>query len=488
MPDNHFDIVIIGSGPGGYVAAIRAAQAGFRTAIIEKNKIGGTCLTIGCIPTKSIIHQADLLNDLHQSQIHKIISNCPKFDFDKIIEKSWKTAERLSKGVEYLLQENKIEVFSGTGIPQPDKKVLVLRPDTPAQEISYQYLILAMGSEPRSLPGLQTDGRHIISSNDALQLKELPRSVAIIGAGAIGLEFAYIYATFGCKVTLVEMMPHIMPQEDEELSHLMTAQLKKLKMEIFTSARILQTERDNDQVRVVFRLEIPSQGSYPTQGSYPSQDAQITPISQERIVDKVLVAIGRRPVLDGPVLSDLGIELDRGYIKVNEYGMTSVPDIFAIGDIVPGLQLAHVASEEGLRVIDYLKGNPRPIRYESIPRCIYCRPQYASSGILADSQPGLSSVVFPYQAIGKAIAIDDYYGKIKLVFHPINKKILGVQILGAGATELIGNYVLAIDHGLSLNDLAHTVYAHPTLSEIVRESAELAVGTPIHVLPLKRNP
>ncbi len=477
MSDNHFDVVIIGSGPGGYVAAIRSAQAGFRTAVIERNKIGGTCLNIGCIPTKAIIHQADLLNELRQCVMAKTVSVCPEFAFDKVIEKSWKTAERLSKGVEYLLRENRVQLIRGTGTPLAGKRVVVRNPETPPLELTYRHLILATGSQPRFVAGLEPDGRFVISSDEALRLKELPRSIAIIGAGAIGLEFAYIYATFGCKVTLLEMMSHILPQEDEELCHLMATQLRKLKIDIFTSARIMEHKIENDQVHLVFQSE-------------PSSPSAPAAPPTERMVDKVLVAIGRRPVLDLQALDDMGIVMDRGYVSVNENGMTSVPDIFAIGDIVPGLQLAHVASEEGLQVIDYLQGRPRPIRYQSMPRCIYCSPQYASAGILApppgtpESQAA-ASLVFPYQAIGKALAIDDYYGKIKLVYRPETLEILGVQMVGANATELIGYYVSAMDHGLTLHDLAHTVYAHPTLSEIIKESAELAVGTPIHVLPPK---
>ncbi len=463
MPQE-FDVVVIGGGPGGYVAAIRAAQKGLRTALVEKDKLGGTCLNIGCIPTKSIIHYIDLYQELKKGVQNKIFDILPTINWPQLIDKSRRVADRLAKSIGYLLRENGVAVFQGYGQAIAPYRIRI-RSGEDEQEITYKNLVLATGSEPRGLPGIPFDGDRIISSNEALLMKDLPERLAIIGAGAIGLEFAYIFAAVGVEVSVIEVMPHVLPLEDPEFAELVTAQLKKMKIRFLTDTRLEELQYNETHSNLVLK-----------------QGAQ----SSNLQVDRVLVAIGRQPVVDETTVQSLSLRCEKGFVTTDAQLATGIENVWAIGDMIPTLQLAHAASDEALNVLENLIDQSQlPIDYNLIPRCIYSSPQFAAVGPSRVEDSGARTVVFPYQAIGKAIAIDDYMGKLKLTFNPENGQILAVQIVGAQATELIALYALAMSQQITVQQLAHTCIAHPTLSEIVRESAEMALGLPIHLPPTK---
>ena len=461
MSNKKYGLVVLGSGPGGYVAAIRGAQVGLKTAIIEKDSVGGVCLNIGCIPTKTIINYIDTYNKIKKSKKFGIFTEVPEINFAKIIDKSRSVANRLSKGVEFLLKKNNVDIIRGTGFLEENTHIKV-RNGVDEQIIEFDNLILATGSSPKSIPNIAFDGKFILSSNDALLLKELPEHIVIIGGGVIGIEFAYIWASVGVKVSIIEMMEHILPAEDEEMAEFLAKELKKMGVKIYTSHIVNDVSINNGKVTLSIK--------------------KIEGDIFEIVTDKVLLSIGRKPNLECIDYEKIGIQVENGFVVVDSNYQTTVSNIFAIGDIINTPQLAHVASFEGIRVVEFLKGHQFSDK-KVVPACVYSSPQYASVSVKdLDIQPEkIKTVKFPYQAIGKAIAIDDYSGFVKLSYDAITKKIVSAKIIGPEATELIGYFVIAIDNQLTIDKIGESIFAHPTLSEIIKETAELSIGFPIHI-------
>ncbi len=464
MENKQYDIAIIGGGPGGYVAAIRAAQLGFKTAVIEKDKLGGVCLNWGCIPTKALLKSAEIYNYFkHANEFGMTYENL-QFDFKKIIKRSRDIALRNSKGIEYLFKKHKIDLISGYGKIVGRGKIEVSKDGKSVETIESKHTIIATGAQPRSIPDVEVDRRKIISSSETLILQEPPKSMLIIGAGAIGVEFAYLYNTFGTKVTLVEMMPNILPIEDKEITKLLESNLKKTGIEIFTNTKVEKVVVD-DNVKL----------------SVSTKDAL-----KEIVGDVALMAIGVQGNVENIGLDEMGVNYENSFIKVDEYYRTNVNGIFAIGDIIGPPLLAHVASAEGITCIEAIAGKNTPtVDYENIPSCTYCQPQVASIGLTEEKaiEQGHQIKVgrFPFTASGKARAISETDGLVKLIFDAKYGGLLGGHILGSDATEMIAELGVAKTLGSTANELIKTVHAHPTLSEAVMEAAANAYNESIHI-------
>jgi dihydrolipoamide dehydrogenase len=464
MPNRQFDVVIIGSGPGGYVAAIRASQLGLKTAVVERDKIGGVCLNWGCIPTKALLKSAEVYHHAKNAGEFGINYSDVSFDFSKIVKRSRDVALRNSKGVEYLFKKNKVELISGFG-KIVKKGVIEISKDGKAIEtIEATSIIVATGARPRSLPNIRFDGKKIITSTEAMIPSQLPSSLAIIGAGAIGVEFAYFYNAFGTKVTLIEMMPNILPIEDAEISKLLESNFKKSGIEILTQAKV-ETVTPGEKTTVTVSMK---------EGK------------KEIAADVVLVAVGVQGNVENIGLEAVGVELERGWIKVDDFGRTNVPGIYAIGDVAGPPWLAHVASKEGIVCVESIAGkNPVPIDWDNIPGCTYCQPQVASIGLTEEKAIANGYTVnvgrFPFTASGKARAIGETDGLVKLIFDAKYGELLGAHILGADATEMIAELGIAKALETTPAGIINTIHAHPTLSEAVMEAAENAVGHAIHI-------
>lgn len=464
MENKQYDIAIIGGGPGGYVAAIRAAQLGLKTAVIEKDKLGGVCLNWGCIPTKALLKNAEIYNHFKHASEFGISYENLQFDFKKIIKRSRDVALRNSKGVEYLLKKNKIDLISGYGKIVSKEKIEVSKDGKPVGTINSKDIIIATGARPRSIPGVEIDRKKIISSSEAMILQEPPKSMLIIGAGAIGVEFAYFYNTFGTKVTLVEMMTSILPIEDKEITKLLESNLKKAGIEILTDTKV-------EKVIVGDKVKL----------SVATKDG-----SKEIAGDVALMAIGVQGNIENIGLDEIGVKYEKSFIKVNEYYQTNVSGIYAIGDIIGAPLLAHVASAEGITCVEAIAGkNPAAVDYENIPGCTYCQPQVASIGLTEDKviEKGYELKIgrFPFAASGKARAIGETDGLVKLIFDAKYGELLGAHILGSDATEMIAELGVAKTLGTTAHELIKTVHAHPTLSEAVMEAAANAYDEAIHI-------
>lgn len=464
MPERQFDIAIIGGGPGGYVAAIRAAQLGFTVAVIERDKLGGICLNWGCIPTKALLKNAEIYQSFKHAEEWGISYKELKFDFGKIIKRSRDVASRNSKGVEYLFKKNKIEHISGFGKLLGNGKIEVSKEGKPVETISAKHIIIATGARPRSLPGVAIDGKQVISYVEAMVLPEMPRTMAIIGAGAIGVEFAYFYNAFGTKVVLMEMMPNILPVEDNEISKLLESSLRKSGIEIYTGAKVGSVKTSNEVTVSVETKE---------------GKKQLT-------TDVALMAIGVQGNVENMGLESLGVKVEKSWIYVDDYGRTNVDGIHAIGDVAGAPWLAHVASREGIVCVEAIAGkNPQPIDYDDIPGCTYCQPQVASIGLTEEKakEAGYEIRVgrFPFSASGKARAIAETEGLVKLIFEAKYGELLGAHILGSEATEMIAELGVAKALETTASGIYGTVHAHPTLSEAVMEAAEDAYGHAIHI-------
>ncbi len=462
-----FDVAIIGSGPGGYVAAIRAHQLGLRTAIIEKDaRMGGTCLLRGCIPTKVLLHDAALLGKIRRASKHGFNTSEVEVDFSKVQKRKSVIVSKLTKGVEFLMKKNDVTTFKGTATLAGPGHIAV-EGNGATTEVRAKQVIVATGSEPRPLPGYDVDGRYVITNNEALDLESIPKSMVIVGGGAVGVEFASIYSSFGTKVTLLEVLPHLVPIEDEDVSKELRRTLKKQGIDVHTGARLESATVKKGALEVLFR----------------------TGKGEEKRVkaEKLLMATGRAPNTAGLGLEKLGVVTDdKGYVKVNEYMETSVPDVYAIGDIVPTPWLAHVASHEGVVAVERIAGrNPVPIRYDQVPGCTYCEPQVASVGLTEAAARAAGHTVkvgkFPFSAIGKAMIEDATDGFVKVVADEKYGEILGVHMIGNGVTELIAEAVASIGLEATAEDLIHTIHAHPTLSEAVHEAMEGVYGVSIHM-------
>ena len=464
MPERQFDLLVIGGGPGGYVAAIRAAQLGLKTAVIERDQLGGVCLNWGCIPTKALLKNAEVYTQFKHAGEWGISYKDLTFDFSKIIQRSRNVAKINSKGIEYLFKKNKIEHIAGFGKLLGNGKVDVSNDGKSQEIISAKHIIIATGARPRSLPNITIDRKQIITSSEAMSLPSLPKSMVIIGAGAIGVEFAYFYNAFGTKVTLVEMMPNILPIEDKELSKLLESNFKKSGIEILTEAKV-ESVTTGKEVKV----------------TVAAKDGK-----KELIADVTLMAVGVQGNVENMGLETVGVKVEKGWIQVDDFGKTNIPGVYAIGDVAGPPWLAHVASKEGIICIDSIAGkNPQPIDYENIPGCTYCQPQVASVGMTEERAivAGYQIKVgrFPFTASGKARAIGETDGLVKLIFDAKYGELLGAHILGSEATEMIAELGVAKSLETTASGIYNTIHAHPTLSEAIMEAAEQAYGHAIHI-------
>lgn len=466
MANQAFDLVIIGSGPGGYVAAVRAAQLGMTVAVIERDRLGGVCLNWGCIPTKALLKSAEVYAMTKQSGSFGISSENTKFDFAAIIQRSRQVADRMNKGVQFLFKQNNITHVSGSGRITAKNRVAVQDESSKVvQELAAKNIIIATGARPRSIPGIQIDGKKIISSKEAMVLDHRPESMVVIGAGAIGIEFAYFYHTLGCQVTIIEMLPSILPIEDKEITDVVHRSFKKAKINIHTNSMVKQVAAENDRVNVILE----SAGA-----------------TQEIGAEVALMAIGVQGNYEGLGLEALGIVVEKSYIKVNEAFQTNIENIYAIGDIVGPPWLAHVASAEGINCVERMAGlKVASITYENIPGCTYCQPQVASIGLTEEQakEKGFELKIgkFPFIASGKSLALGERDGMVKLIFDAKTDQLLGGHIVHAEATELIGELAVIKSTRIRAHDIIRTIHAHPTLSEAIMEAAAAAYGEAIHV-------
>ncbi|GBU23279.1 dihydrolipoamide dehydrogenase [Fibrobacteres bacterium R8-0-B4] len=463
-----YDLLVIGSGPGGYVAAIRAAQLGQRVAVIERGSAGGVCLNIGCIPTKAIIKQAEVYRNKGRLEAMGVRIDASGFRYENVFNASRKAAETLSKGVAYLLKKNKVELITGTARLVSDHEAAVGGVDT-ERNISARAIIIATGSRPKPLPGLEFDGKFILSSDDALMMKELPRRALIVGAGAIGAEFAHIMEAFGSEAHLVEAAGAVLPAADGEVSALVRRSFMKRGIKVYTSSTVSSHTVDGDSINAVIK----------------GSDGGSIDVS----VDKIFVMTGRAPNTEGIGLEVVGINTAKGFIETGDYYQTDVKSIYAIGDAAAGApMLAHVASKQGEIAAEHIAGSPPKsprIDPAEIPSVVYCEPSVASFGLTeeqASAQHGaFVKAVFPFKACGKAVASEESEGFVKVLADPLTGGILGAHIAGAGASELIHELLIAKNAGAGVGCVAGAIHAHPTLSEAVMEAARMIGGRAAHI-------
>jgi dihydrolipoamide dehydrogenase len=466
MTNQEFDLVIIGSGPGGYVAAVRAAQLNMKVAVVERDRLGGICLNWGCIPTKALLKSADVYSTIQNASSFGIQVDNATFDFGAIIKRSRQIADRMAKGVQYLFKQNNVTHFYGNGrLVDKNKVAVVDESGNIGNELTAKHIIIATGARPRSIPGVKIDGKKVISSKEAMSLEKIPESMIVIGAGAIGVEFAYFYHVFGCQVTIVEMLPNLLPIEDKEITDVLLRSFRKYRMKIHTSSLVKSVLTANDSVKVTIE----------SAGEETELEAEVA-----------LMAIGVQGNYEGSGLDDLGIAVERGYIKVDQFFQTNIENIYAIGDIIGPPWLAHVASAEGINCVEKIAGlQVHPIDYNSIPGCTYCHPQVASIGLTEEKarEQGFDIKIgrFPFVASGKSIALGERDGLVKLIFDAKTDRLLGAHIIHAEATELIGELAVVKSNGVTAHELIKTVHAHPTLSEAIVEAAAAAYGEAIHV-------
>lgn len=461
MADNSYDVIIIGSGPGGYVTAIRSAQLGFKTAIVEQKHLGGICLNWGCIPTKALLRSAEIYNHMAHAKDFGLAVEKFSFDMESIVSRSRKVSSKLNAGVGFLMKKNKIDVIWGTAELKAPNKVHVKPADNApkgsksAGEYSSKHVIVATGARPRELPGIAPDGSLIWTYFEAMVPTEVPNSILVIGSGAIGIEFASFYRTLGVDVTVVEVLPTIMPVEDEEISGIAQKLLEKQGMKILTGTKVASVKKGRKNVSVTIEKE----------------DGGTDVVT----VDKVISAVGVQGNIEGIGLEKLGVKIDRGCIVVDGYGKTSVPGIYAIGDVAGAPMLAHKAEHEGVICIEKISGlDVHPLDKQKIPGCTYCNPQVASVGLTeaAAKKSGRDVRIgrFPFAGNGKAIALGEADGLIKTIFDKKTGQLLGAHMVGAEVTELIQGFVVAMNLETTEEELMHTVFPHPTLSEMMKES------------------
>lgn len=460
-----FDIVILGSGPGGYVTAIRASQLGMKVAIVEKENLGGICLNWGCIPTKALLKSAQVFEYIKHAKDYGITVTDAEADFSAVIGRSRSVADGMSKGVQFLMKKNKIEVILGYGKVKAGKKVEVTDADGKVSEIEGKHIIIATGARARQLPNVPIDGEKVIDYRKAMTLANQPKSLVVIGSGAIGVEFAYVYASMGTKVTIVEFMPNIVPVEDEDVSKELAKQYKKLGIEIHTNSS-------------VEKVDISGNGCKSTVKT-PKGEIVIES-------DIVLSAAGIQANIENIGLEDVGIATDRGKIMVNSFYETNLPGYYAIGDVVPGQALAHVASAEGIICVEKIAGHhPQALDYNNIPGCTYCSPEIASVGYTekAAKEAGYKIKVgkFPFSASGKAKAAGVPEGFVKVIFDAKYGEWLGCHMIGANVTEMIAEAVVARKLETTGMDIVKSVHPHPTMSEAIMEAAAAAYDEVIHL-------
>lgn len=462
---NSYDLIVIGAGPGGYVAAIRAAQLGLKTAIIEKNHLGGICLNWGCIPTKALLKCSEINHLLHNLDEYGFSVENIKFDFTKIIERSRSVAQKLSGGIAHLLKKNKIEVFMGEGKIH-DKNTIIVHSQDNMLKLSTKNIILATGARARILPNFEPDDEYIWSYKEAMVPKELPKSLIVVGSGAIGVEFASFYRNMGVEVTLVEMFDKILPLEDDEISSIAEKQFKKQGINIYTSSQITKVEKKKKEVH-----------------------ATLLRNGKEQIItaQKLLMAVGVVANTENIGLENTKVKIENSRVKTNEYCQTDEPNIYAIGDMVNGPWLAHKASHEGIIAAEKISGkvHPHKINISNIPGCTYSMPQIASIGLTEkqaiEKKLKIKIGRFPFSANGKAIALGETEGLIKVIFDEKTGELLGAHMIGAEVTEMIQGFgIHKILEGTE-EDLINTIFAHPTLSEMMHEAVLNAYGRGIHI-------
>jgi len=462
---SNFDVIVLGSGPGGYVTAIRASQLGFKTAVIEKENLGGVCLNWGCIPTKALLKSAQVFEYLQHAEDYGLKAAGVDKDFDAVVKRSRGVADGMSKGVQFLMKKNKIEVINGFGKLKTGKKVDVTDADGKVTEYAANTIIIATGARSRELPNLPQDGKKIIGYRQAMTLEKQPKKLVVVGSGAIGIEFAYFYNAMGTDVTVVEYLPNIVPVEDEDISKQLERSFKKAGIKVMTSSEVTKVDTSGDGVKVTVKT---SKGEEVLEA------------------DLVLSAVGIKTNIENIGLEDVGIITDRDKILVNDFYQTNIPGYFAIGDVTPGQALAHVASAEGILCVEKLAGlHVEPLDYGNIPGCTYSTPEIASVGLTEKQakEKGYELKVgkFPFSASGKAKAAGTPDGFVKVIFDAKYGEWLGCHMIGAGVTDMIAEAVVARKLETTGHDIIKTVHPHPTMSEAVMEAVAAAYDEVIHI-------
>ena len=465
MADTSFDLIVVGGGPGGYVAAIRAAQLGIKTAVVEREHMGGICLNWGCIPTKALLRTSEVYGLIKHAEAYGLSVKDVSYDSKKIVERSRKVAKQLSNGVSMLMRKNKITVFDGTAKLAGSGKLAVAMNDKSSQTLTYKNLIIATGARARNLPGLEADGKLIWTYKEAMVPPEFPKSLLVIGSGAIGIEFASFYRTMGAEVTVCEVLDRILPVEDEEVSVFAKRAFEKQGMKIFTGATVTLKKGANNVTATI----------------------KVGDKTQEITVDRVISAVGIVGNVENLGLEGTKVKVDKTHIVIDQWGLTGEPNVYAIGDVAGPPWLAHKAMHEGVLVVEKIAGmkGVHPMKTENIPGCTYCQPQVASIGLTeaAAKAKGLQIKVgkFPFIGNGKAIALGEPEGFIKTIFDAKTGELLGAHMIGAEVTELIQGYSIAKTLETTEAELIATVFPHPTLSEMMHESVLAAYGRTLHI-------
>jgi dihydrolipoamide dehydrogenase len=465
MADKQYDVAILGAGPGGYVAGIRAGQLGLKAAVIERGELGGVCLNVGCIPTKALLHSANVFDEAHESKRVGVINRDVELDWNGVQGHKQRVVEQLRGGVASLLKKQRVDVVRGFGTLTSPTSIRVTH-DGDSRTVHARHIIVATGSAPKSLPFAKIDEDVIVSSTGMLAVQAVPQRLVIIGGGVIGVEFASAFRSFGTEVTILEALPRIVPLEDEEISAELLKAFKRRGINVQLGAKVTGVDRSASSVIV----------------SFTDQAGQ----SQQVVGDRLLLGVGRAPLTKGIGLEDVGIQTDeRDYLRVNGFMQTNVPNVYAIGDCIPTPWLAHVASAEGVLAVEHIAGrHVIPINYEKIPSCSYCSPEVGSSGLTEAQAKARGYTVkigrFPFSANAKAMILTNRTGFVKVVADARSGEVLGVHIIGPGATDLIGEGVLALTHEVNGESLVLTIHAHPTLYESMAEAAHGLFEGPIH--------
>jgi dihydrolipoamide dehydrogenase len=461
----NYDLIVLGSGPGGYVAAIRAAQLGMKVAVVERESLGGICLNWGCIPTKALLKSAQVFEYISHAKDYGIETGEAKPDFGAIVKRSRDVADGMSKGIQFLFKKNKIDAVMGNGRIKPGRKIEVTGADGSVQVLEAAHIIIATGARSRELPGLKQDGKKIIGYREAMSLPRQPKSMVVVGSGAIGSEFAYFYNSIGTKVTLVEFMPSIVPVEDDEISKQLERSFKKVGITVMTDSTVEGVDISGNGCKVKIKTK-----------------------KGEEFVecDVVLSAAGITPNIENIGLEETGIITDKGKVLVNDYYQTNIPGYYAIGDIVKGPALAHVASAEGITCVEKIAGlHVEPINYNNIPGCTYCSPEIASVGMTEkaarDAGYELKVGKFPFIASGKAKAAGASEGFVKVIFDAKYGEWLGAHFIGANVTEMIAEVVVARNLETTGHEIIKSIHPHPTMSEAIMEACAAAYGEVIHI-------
>lgn len=463
-----FDVTIIGSGPGGYVAAIRAGQLGLRVAMVEKDaRLGGTCTLRGCIPTKQMLMSAHVYEQMQHAADFGVQATGIQLAFADVQKRKNRVVLKNTKGIEYLMKKNKVTVFKGTGKLALPGKVEVTGADGAKQTIETKGIIIATGSVVRPIPGFETDGVHVVNSDHILELKEVPKSLIVMGAGAVGVEFASVYSRFGAETTILELMPRLVPLEDEEVSKELEKSFRKRGVKVQVDTKLEKLEKTETGVRVTGKT---------SKGEAVTLEAEM-----------LLVAVGRMPFTEGLGLEGTKIKVEKGFVQIDEFQQTGEKGVYAVGDVVPTPLLAHLASKEGIVAVEHLSGQKdvRPINLRLVPNCTYCDPEIASVGLTEAKarEQGYDVKIgkFPFSASGKARILGEEEGFVKIVGEGKYDEILGVHIIGAHATELIAEACVAMQLESTAEELGRTMHAHPTVSETVMEAAEGVHGLAVHI-------